>query len=221
MNEIKLKGRIASLHTDGNPDLAEILLPPLTQSDLNNLKEGDEVLLRVKVIGVDDKFEYRPYYFEKDGTVYENEYKDCIVAILPKESEYCECIYPDKFFIKKDPNSTKENYWICRVCDKPVKPPNHSEPKQEIQYPCLMCGKLRTKDGGKLRTKDEGGTTFTVCDECWDKTHKSKKYGFGTIRVKQESKIKKIEIPAYCEDELAHKINELIDAIEKLREVER
>jgi len=28
MNEIKLKGRIASLHTDGNPDLAEILLTP-------------------------------------------------------------------------------------------------------------------------------------------------------------------------------------------------
>jgi len=28
MNEIKLKGRIASLHTEGNPDLAEILLTP-------------------------------------------------------------------------------------------------------------------------------------------------------------------------------------------------
>jgi len=24
-------------------------------------------------------------------------------------------------------------------------------------------------DCGKLRSKDEGGTTFTVCDECWDK----------------------------------------------------
>lgn len=30
-------------------------------------------------------------------------------------------------------------------------------------YPCADCG--------KLRTKDEGGTTFTVCDECWDKHH--------------------------------------------------
>jgi len=29
------------------------------------------------------------------------------------------------------------------------------------QYPC--------KDCGKLRNKAEGGTTFTVCDECWDK----------------------------------------------------
>jgi len=28
-------------------------------------------------------------------------------------------------------------------------------------YPCDDCG--------KLRSKNEGGTTFTVCDECWDK----------------------------------------------------
>ena len=27
-------------------------------------------------------------------------------------------------------------------------------------YPCRKCG--------KLRTKAEGGTTFTVCDDCWD-----------------------------------------------------
>lgn len=28
-------------------------------------------------------------------------------------------------------------------------------------YPCEECG--------KLRTKSEGGTLYTVCDECWDK----------------------------------------------------
>lgn len=28
-------------------------------------------------------------------------------------------------------------------------------------YPCIKCG--------KLRTKEEGGTTFTGCDTCWDK----------------------------------------------------
>lgn len=33
------------------------------------------------------------------------------------------------------------------------------------KYPCQDCG--------KLRTKDEGGTTFTVCDECWDKHYKA------------------------------------------------
>ena len=35
------------------------------------------------------------------------------------------------------------------------------EPKE--QYPCNDCG--------KLRTKAEGGTTFTVCDECWEKKY--------------------------------------------------
>lgn len=28
-------------------------------------------------------------------------------------------------------------------------------------YPCNKCG--------LMRTKEEGGTTFTVCDECWEK----------------------------------------------------
>ena len=34
----------------------------------------------------------------------------------------------------------------------------------EDKYPCDKCG--------KLRTKDEGGTVFTVCDECWEKHYK-------------------------------------------------
>ena len=37
-----------------------------------------------------------------------------------------------------------------------------TEPKKEL-YPCDTCG--------TMRTKAEGGTTFTVCDECWDKEH--------------------------------------------------
>jgi hypothetical protein len=28
-------------------------------------------------------------------------------------------------------------------------------------YPCDDCG--------KLRSKNQGGTTFTLCDECWEK----------------------------------------------------
>jgi hypothetical protein len=28
-------------------------------------------------------------------------------------------------------------------------------------YPCADCG--------KMRSKNEGGTVFTVCDECWDR----------------------------------------------------
>ena len=30
-------------------------------------------------------------------------------------------------------------------------------------YSCVECG--------VLRTKAEGGTVFTVCDDCWDKHH--------------------------------------------------
>lgn len=35
---------------------------------------------------------------------------------------------------------------------------------REGKYPCNDCG--------VLRTKAEGGTIFTVCDECWDKHYK-------------------------------------------------
>lgn len=47
----------------------------------------------------------------------------------------------------------------CHFCPEgnPWKP----ELEAEQQYPCAKCG--------KLRTKAQGGTTFTVCDECWDK----------------------------------------------------
>ena len=30
-------------------------------------------------------------------------------------------------------------------------------------YPCVKCG--------LMRSKSEGGTTFTVCDKCWDEGH--------------------------------------------------
>lgn len=35
------------------------------------------------------------------------------------------------------------------------------EDKDARIYPCADCG--------KMRSKNEGGTVFTVCDECWDK----------------------------------------------------
>jgi hypothetical protein len=42
------------------------------------------------------------------------------------------------------------------------------EPKDDNDrvYSCQDCG--------VLRSKNEGGTTFTVCDECWDKHFKKK-----------------------------------------------
>jgi len=41
---------------------------------------------------------------------------------------------------------------------------NKDRELEEKKYPCVDCG--------KLRTAGEGGTIFTVCDECWDKSHK-------------------------------------------------
>jgi len=46
--------------------------------------------------------------------------------------------------------------------------------KDERIYPCDDCG--------KLRSKDEGGTTFTVCDECWDKRFGKPKPDEGRMR---------------------------------------
>jgi hypothetical protein len=40
------------------------------------------------------------------------------------------------------------------------------EPEKDRIYPCEDCG--------KMRTKDEGGTTFTICDECWEKHYPPK-----------------------------------------------
>ena len=39
--------------------------------------------------------------------------------------------------------------------------------KIEPTYPCDICG--------KLRTKAEGGTTFSLCDDCWEKHYKKRK----------------------------------------------
>ena len=44
------------------------------------------------------------------------------------------------------------------------KPPSDDE----RIYPCEDCG--------ILRSKNEGGTVFTICDECWDKYWKKVKH---------------------------------------------
>lgn len=44
-----------------------------------------------------------------------------------------------------------------------VSKPPAALPVNERIYPCAVCG--------VLRSKAEGGTTFTVCDTCWDKEH--------------------------------------------------
>jgi hypothetical protein len=47
-------------------------------------------------------------------------------------------------------------------CHQFVPPAPAQEQGGEAVYPCDRCG--------ALRTKAEGGTTFTVCDACWDAT---------------------------------------------------
>jgi Zn finger protein HypA/HybF involved in hydrogenase expression len=54
---------------------------------------------------------------------------------------------------------------VCQKVDEIIDYLNKQEPK-EPTYPCDDCG--------KLRTKEEGGTVFTVCDECWEKHYKPK-----------------------------------------------
>jgi hypothetical protein len=44
-----------------------------------------------------------------------------------------------------------------------VQPGEPQPPNDPAIYACVKCG--------KMRTKTEGGTTFSVCDECWDKNH--------------------------------------------------
>ncbi len=46
-----------------------------------------------------------------------------------------------------------------------------ADAKGETTYPCEKCG--------KPRTKAEGGTTFTVCDTCWDKHYDADAKGMG------------------------------------------
>ena len=44
-----------------------------------------------------------------------------------------------------------------------MKTENNIADDEEI-YPCADCG--------IMRSKNQGGTIFTVCDECWDKHYK-------------------------------------------------
>lgn len=53
----------------------------------------------------------------------------------------------------------------------------------EQMYPCEECGKLR---------KAEGGYTFTLCDECWEKHYHSKKGETNELREKVAKELRKV-----------------------------
>ena len=76
------------------------------------------------------------------------------------------------------------------------------KPQGEPQYPCDECG--------AMRTKAEGGTTFSVCDACWDKKYPSKprtliEKSYQTIVVYQERELAALrEVVGKCESPLIY-----------------
>ena len=125
---------------------ATIDLPPV---DITKIKCPTRVLVDV-------------VYSPNSGIV--NDYAQNTVYVFPspenpsEAKEYCQCEEKPVRLISH-----------CRNCNKEIEfPPTIKEmlEEKEEMYPCQKCG--------KLRTKDEGGTTFTVCDECWDKGKEAK-----------------------------------------------
>ena len=103
---------------------------------------------------------YRDYSIHDEGDIRSID----IIELEPldQESDICNKDEPKTYFtkeereqIQKQRGKTQKKYKLVEV----------SEPKEEM-YPCDKCG--------KLRTKAEGGTIFTVCDECWDKKDEPK-----------------------------------------------
>lgn len=53
------------------------------------------------------------------------------------------------------------------------------------RYPCADCG--------ALRTKAEGGTVFTICDDCWDKHHpRHESFGAKLLAASREQLIEEV-----------------------------
>jgi hypothetical protein len=85
--------------------------------------------------------------------------------------------------------------------------------KVEPKYPCEMCG--------KLRTKDEGGTTFTVCDECWDKTYKNPQTSYKPF---PEQKVREVLEKLYskgCTNGFHHTERDLDQALQQIMDLVR
>ncbi len=77
---------------------------------------------------------------------------------------------------------------------------------QDRIYPCVDCG--------VLRSKDEGGTTFTVCDECWDKKYPQ---GDTPITDKTREEIAK-QLMAEYGDAFDYPVVDRILAIQEIKE---
>lgn len=90
-----------------------------------------------------------------------NNCHDAFMAVInqPSQNKVCEHEWIEIF------NNGKLIRYDCRFC--PVsKPTQIRGDLSEPTWPCRECG--------KKMTKAEGGTTFTVCEVCWDKHNSSK-----------------------------------------------
>lgn len=67
-------------------------------------------------------------------------------------------------FVKQYDHNTGEPFLLCRHCGWREFGATVSD-DAETTYPCAVCG--------KPRTREEGGTVFTVCDKCWDKSEEA------------------------------------------------
>lgn len=86
---------------------------------------------------------------------FERDYEPAMVRCSDEPSDTCDCGCNGEPISEPPPTS-----WCDDDCTHAKEPlPAEGEPT----YPCDRCG--------VLRTKAEGGTTFTVCDECWDALH--------------------------------------------------
>jgi hypothetical protein len=103
------------------------------------------------------------------------------------DGKYCCCDPTDKFYDECDFfEPEKEKCWLfskeleqngddiylkCQECkdhyakNKPVE--NNVSDDDEV-YPCSDCG--------VMRSKNQGGTAFSVCDDCWDKHYEVKEH---------------------------------------------
>jgi len=99
--------------------------------------------------------------------------------------------------------STDDNLKLPKEIEAYCKDEDKDRELEEKKYPCVDCG--------KLRTAGEGGTTFTVCDECWDKSHKKPT---SNVDEKLRDILSECGLDAPDEEEI-QKAMELIEALYK------
>ncbi len=125
---------------------------------------------------------HRDICFPFDSAVYEPDYEYCNSPYSKEDMKNRKC--PCVVVIGESKLGFNDGYNAALASDQSAKyyfgdemaqpqPGTHRrESEMDVDdddriYPCYECG--------VLRSKNEGGTTFTVCDECWDKKYPPKK----------------------------------------------